>query len=77
MFVRLAGIWNLVAVAVEMFSHFVYLLRNVCKFCIFNEVCSDDAAVSSVTVQHTKAYFRQLYHAAIFVEISFNLFILK
>jgi hypothetical protein len=64
---RLAGVWsqvvvfcvgafdrNLTSVAVKMFSHLIYLKKAFYKFCTFNAICKDNAAINYITVLHKK-----------------------
>jgi hypothetical protein len=51
---------NLASVAVKMFSHLIYFIKKLYKFCTFNEIFKDNAAINSITVQHKKFYSRQI-----------------
>jgi hypothetical protein len=48
---------NLAAVVVKMFSHLIFFIKAVCRFCAFNAICEDIAAVNCVTFQHKKVSF--------------------
>jgi hypothetical protein len=37
---------NLTSVAVKMFSHVVYFIKTFYKFCTFNVICKDNAAIN-------------------------------
>jgi hypothetical protein len=56
--VRLVGIWP--QVTVKMFLHFIYYFMKCYKFCTFNAICKDNAAINCITDQHKKMYSRQL-----------------
>jgi hypothetical protein len=45
---------NLASVAVKMFSHLIYFFQTFYKFCTFNVICKDNAAMNCITVQHTQ-----------------------
>jgi hypothetical protein len=45
---------NLASIAVKMFSHSIYFVKKFYKFCNFNAICKDNAAINCITVQHTK-----------------------
>jgi hypothetical protein len=41
-------IWrNVVSVAEKMFSHLIYFIKTFYKFCTFNAICKDNAAVNT------------------------------
>jgi hypothetical protein len=48
---------NLASVAVKMFSHLIYLIKKFEKFCTFNAICEDNAAINCNTVQNKKDSF--------------------
>jgi hypothetical protein len=65
----LAGVWslesrgrfcvdafgrNLPSVTVKMFSHLIHLLKKFYKFCIFDVISKDYAAINCITVEHKK-----------------------
>jgi hypothetical protein len=37
---------NLASVAVKMFSHLIYFMKKFYKFCTFNTICKDNAAIN-------------------------------
>jgi hypothetical protein len=45
---------NLALIAVEMFSHLIQFIKKFYKFCIFNAICKDNAAINCITVQRKK-----------------------
>jgi hypothetical protein len=47
---------NLASVDVKMFPHLIPLIKTLFKFCTFNVVCKDNAAVNYINVQHKKRY---------------------
>jgi hypothetical protein len=48
---------NLASVAMKMLSHLIRFIKKFHKFCAFNVICMDDAAVNCITVQHKKGSF--------------------
>jgi biotin synthase-like enzyme len=51
---------NLAAVTVKMFSHLSqYFIKRFCKFCTFNAIYKDNAAINCIIVQHKKVISRQ------------------
>jgi hypothetical protein len=48
---------NLASVAVKMFSHLIYFTKQFYKFCTFNAICKDNAALNCITVQHKEVQF--------------------
>jgi hypothetical protein len=52
--VHFAGIW---LVAVKMFSHLIHFKKSFYKFCTFNAVCKDKAAINYITIQHKNVSF--------------------
>jgi hypothetical protein len=50
---------NLASVAVKMFSHSIYF-KEFYKFCTFNCIFKDNAAINCITAQHKEVYSRQL-----------------
>jgi hypothetical protein len=48
---------NPTSVAVTMFSHLIYFTIKFYKFCTFNAICKDNAAVNCITLQHKKGSF--------------------
>jgi hypothetical protein len=48
---------NLASVAVKMFSLLIYFIRTFYKFCTFNAICKDNAAINCITLQHNKGSF--------------------
>jgi hypothetical protein len=48
----LAFCTNLASAALKMFSYLIYVKNKFYKFCIFNAICKENAAVNCITVQH-------------------------
>jgi hypothetical protein len=49
------------SVAVKMFSHIIYFFNKFYKFCTFNAICKDNAAINCITtVEHKMYHFFQL-----------------
>jgi hypothetical protein len=48
---------NLASVAVKIFSHSVYFIQKLYKFCTFNASCNDNAAINCTTFQHRYGSF--------------------
>jgi hypothetical protein len=47
---------NLASVAVKIFSHLIYFKKKFYKFCTFNVLCKDNAAINCITVHHKKRF---------------------
>jgi hypothetical protein len=45
---------NLASVAVKMFSHLIYFINTLYKFCSFNAICKDNAAINCITIHQKK-----------------------
>jgi hypothetical protein len=45
------------SITVKMFSHLIhaYFINKLYKFCSFNAICKDNAAINCITVQHKKS----------------------
>jgi hypothetical protein len=39
---------NLASVVVKMFSHVIYFTKKFYKFCTFNAICKDNAAINCI-----------------------------
>jgi hypothetical protein len=48
---------NLASVASKMFAHLIYFIKKYYKFCTFNAICKDIAAINCITVQYKKGLF--------------------
>jgi hypothetical protein len=48
---------NMASVAMKMFSHVIYFITTLYKFCTFNAICEDNAAINCIIVQHKKGSF--------------------
>jgi hypothetical protein len=42
---------------VKMFSHLIYFVLKFYKFCTFDAICKDNAAINCITVQHKEGSF--------------------
>jgi hypothetical protein len=51
---------NLALVVMKMFSHFTYFINAFYKFCTFNVIWKDNAAINCITVEHKKVHSRKL-----------------
>jgi hypothetical protein len=38
------------AVAVKMFTHLLYFIKKIYKFCTFSVICNDNAEINFITV---------------------------
>jgi hypothetical protein len=54
-----AGVFgrNLAPVAMKMFSHLIHFIKKSYKFCTFNAICKENAAINCITVRHKKVSF--------------------
>jgi hypothetical protein len=41
---------NLASVTMKMFSHLIHFIKKFYKFCTFNTICKDNAAINYITV---------------------------
>jgi hypothetical protein len=56
---------NLASVAVKMFSHLIYFVKKFYKFCTFNAICKNNAAISCfISVNFDGSYYAiKVYNA--------------
>jgi hypothetical protein len=45
---------NLAPVAVKTFSHLIYVTKIFYKFCTFDAICKDNAAINCIIDQHNR-----------------------
>jgi hypothetical protein len=45
---------NLASGVVKMFAHLIYFINKFYKFCTFNAICKNNAALNCVVIQHKK-----------------------
>jgi hypothetical protein len=45
---------NVASVTMKIFSHLIYFIKTFYKYCTFNAICKDNAAINCITVQHKK-----------------------
>jgi hypothetical protein len=48
---------NLASVAVKMFSYLIYFTKKFYKFCSFNAICKDNAAISCIRLCSSQKVF--------------------
>jgi hypothetical protein len=48
---------NQASVAVKMFSHLIYFMKNFYKFRTFDAICKDNTAINCIAIQHKKGLF--------------------